>query len=354
MGALVNMLFPWTEELGIDLGTANTHVCVKGAGVVVREATAVAYQPSRRRPVALGTDAKRMLERQVPDIDVIRPIRRGAVAEFDPAVDLLRHCLRTALGRRTLFSPAVVAAAPLGATSVERKALTTSLRSAGAGQAHVVPKALAAGVGARLPVGAPESTLIVDVGAGATDIGVVSLGTVTAGTTLRYGGDDIDDVVVRAIKRSQGVLVDPVSAEEVKIRVGSVHPDLGHGTVKVNGAQANGQGSEPLAIVLQGAPELLLKAVLPIVNEIGWLVQELPPKQRMEVEQRGVVLTGGCALLRGFPELISHRLGLPAIVAKDPLSCTILGIESILADLSALTMEGRRFSLKAGRTNGSA
>ncbi|MBM3497927.1 MAG: rod shape-determining protein [Armatimonadetes bacterium] len=340
------MLFPWTEEIGIDLGTANTHVCVKSGGVVVRESTAVAFQAARRRPICYGTEARRMMERQVPGVDVVRPLRHGAVADFDAAVDLLRHFMRQALGRRPLlFSPAVVVAAPLDASAVQRNALTHSLRAAGAGHTDVVPKALAAAIGARLPVAGVESRVIVDVGAGATDIGVISMGAVTAGCTLRYGGDDIDQALVRAIRRSQGVRVDPVSAEEVKIRVGSVHPDLGQDRVTLNGTSTNGNGgSEPTSIVVQGASELLLKAVLPIVGEIAWVLEDLPPKQRAEVEESGVTLTGGCALLRGFPELITHHLGIPATVAKDPLSCTILGLESITADLSALTLEGRRFA----------
>jgi rod shape-determining protein MreB len=346
------MLLPWTEQLGIDLGTANTHLCVKGAGVVVRESTAVAFHETRRRPVCYGTDAKRMLERQVPGVEVVRPVRRGVVAEFDAAVELVRHFLRQALGRRLLLNPALVVAAPLNATSVERRALTTSLRSAGGGHVFVVPKVLAAAVGAQVPVGSADCQMVVDVGAGATDIGAISMGAVISGTTLRYGGDDIDDGLIRAIKRSQGIRVDQPSAEEVKIRVGSVHPELGQDTVRLSGLPANGNGPEPLAVVIQGAPELLLKAVLPIINDIAWVVDELPPRQRAEVEQTGLVLTGGCALLRGFPDLITHRLGLPARIAKDPLSCTILGIEAILGDLNALSLEGRRFSLTAGRSNG--
>ncbi|MGQ9730911.1 MAG: rod shape-determining protein [Candidatus Zipacnadales bacterium] len=349
------MLFPWTEEIGIDLGSANTHLCVKGAGVVVRESTAVAFQDSRRRPLCYGTEAKRMLERQVPGIEVVRPVRQGAVADFDATVELLRHWIRAALGRRTLFSPTVVVSAPLQSTSVQRNALITSIRAAGAGQTYVVPKVLAAAIGARLPVSGVESHLIVDVGAGATDIGVVSMGTITAGATLRYGGDDVDQAILRAIKRSQGVRVDLSSAEEVKIRVGSVHPALGQDNVAVNGTTTNGNGgSGPSAIVLQGAPELLLRAVMPIVNEIAWVIDELPPKQRAEVEQNGITLTGGCALLRGFPELITHHLGIPTTVAKDPLSCTILGIESIIADLRALSMEGRRFAVGPARLNGTS
>jgi len=346
------MRLPWAEELGLDLGTANTHLVVKGHGVVVREATAVAFQEARRRPVAYGTEAKRMLERQVPGVEVVRPVRKGVVAEFDAAVDLIRHFLRQALGRRYLFSPVVVTAAPLRATSVERRALAQAIRSAGAGHAVIVPRALAAAVGAWVPAAGVDSQMVVDVGAGATDVGVISMGAVIAGSTLRYGGDDIDEVLIRAIKRAQGVRVDQPSAEEVKIRVGSVLPELAQDTVKVNNVQRNGNGSEPLAVVLQGAPELLLKAVLPITNEIGWVVDELPPRQRAEVEQSGIVLTGGCALLRGLPELVTHRLGLPCKVAKDPLSCTILGIESILGDLRALSLQGRRFSLTAPRTNG--
>jgi rod shape-determining protein MreB len=348
------MQLPWAEEIAIDLGTANTHVYVKAAGVLVRESTAVAYQEARRRPVCFGTDAKRLLERQVPGVEVVRPVRRGVIASFDAAVELVRHFLRQALGRRFLFSPTVVAAVPLQASSVERRALTTCLRSAGSGHTIIVPKVLAAAVGARVPAAGVDSQVVVDVGAGATDIGVISMGTVTSGTTLRYGGDDIDEALIRAIKRSQNVRVDQPSAEEVKIRVGSVHPDLGQDIVKVTPPTTNGNGSEPLAIVLQGAPELLLKAVLPIINEIGWIIDELPPRQRAEVEQSGVVLTGGCALLRGFPDLVTHRLGVPATVAKDPLSCTILGLESILGDLRALTLGGRRFSLTAPRANGAS
>jgi rod shape-determining protein MreB len=255
IGALVNMRLhlPWTEAIGIDLGTANTHVCVKGAGVVVRESTAVAFQHARRRPICYGTEARRMLERQVAGIEVARPVRQGAVADFDATVDLLRYALRAALGRRPiLFSPTVVVSAPYGTTGVQRNALTTGLRSAGAGHADVVPKVLAAAIGARLPVSGVESHLLVDIGAGATDIGVISMGTVTVGTTLRYGGDDIDQVIVRAIRRSQGVRVDLASAEEAKIRVGSVHPDLGQDKVTVNGVSPNGNGGpEPLAITLQ-------------------------------------------------------------------------------------------------------
>lgn len=354
VGALVTMRFPWTDEIGIDLGTANTHVCVKGAGVVVRESTAVAFQAGRRRPICYGTEARRLMERQVPGVEVVRPVRAGAIADFDAAVDLLRQFIRQALGRRPLlFSPAVVVSAPLGATSVQRNALTTGLRAAGAGQAYIVPKALAAAVGARLPVAGPESRLIVDIGAGTTDIGVISMGAVVAGTTLRYGGDDIDQAVVRAVRRTQGARLDPASAEEVKIRVGSVHPDLGQDKVTVNGATTNPNGGpEPTAVVVQGASELLLKAVMPIVDEVSWVLEELPPKQRMEIEQTGITLTGGCALLRGLPEMISHHLNIPATLAKDPLSCTILGIESIVADLRALTLDGRRFVVGGARANG--
>ena len=332
----------WGEEFAIDLGTANVHVCVRDAGIVVREASAIAYNQARRA-VAVGTEARRMAERGVPGVSVVRPLRGGTVANFDATVELLRHCIRAALGRRPILSPRVVVATPIEPTSVEYRALRDALRAAGAGKVYDVPRALAAAIGAAVPLDGPEARMVIDLGAGSTDIGILSLGAITAGTTLHYGGDDLDEAIRRRLRRAHGIAIGRTVAEEVKVQVGAVQPDLAQSTDKLRSLLGNGGGNGS-ALPQEEIPELLARALLPVVSEVRWLLEELPAKHRTEVRETGVVLTGGTALLGGIGPLFAERLELPVTVARDPLSCTVLGLESILSDLRALTLDGRRFS----------
>ncbi len=336
----------WGDELAIDLGTANVHVCVKDAGIVVRQSSMIAYNESRR-PVAVGTEARRMLERGVPGVIIVRPLQGGTVANFDATVELLRSCIRAALGRRPILSPRVVVATPIDPTSVEYRALRDALRAGGAGRIYHVPRPLAAAIGAAVPLDGAEARLVIDIGAGSTDIGVVSLGAITAGTTIRYGGDDLDEALVRRLKRVHQISIGRGTAEELKAQVGAVQPELAQNAERLKallGNEANPNGVTRLSAEL---PELLGRGLLPVLSEVRWIVEELPPKQRAEVKEQGAVLTGGVALLAGIGPFVAERLEMPVAVARDPLSCTILGLESILGDLRSLSLEGRRFSRAA-------
>lgn len=334
-------LFPWKEQLAIDLGTSHVHICVKGGGVVVREPTVIAFSAGRRRAVAYGTEAKQMLDREVSEVEVVRPVQGGVVADFDAAVALLRHLVHKALGHRPLVAPAVVAAEPTRVTQVERRALVTALRAAGAGQVLPVPKSLAAAVGAGIALDDTHSRLIVDMGAGATDVGVVSMGMAAAGASIHFGGDDLDEAIVRAFRRRHGAQIGPARAEEIKALAGAVAPEpAGEPLVLEELTPGNG----PDDTRLDGVPLLLAQAMRPVSAEIQWVLETLPDKQQEEIANSDGVLTGGCALLRGLDRLLSRELALSIRTATDPGSCTILGLEAMMNDLGSLTLDGRRFA----------
>jgi len=319
--------------------------------VVVRQPSVIAFADSRRKPAAVGDEAKLMLERDVPGVDVIRPMAGGVLADFDAGVELLRHVIKTALGRRPLWRTTIVASSTSHATEVEKRALHDALREAGGGQVYLVPKSLAAGIGSGLLVDDAAGRMVVDIGAGTTEIGIISMGAVIGGTSLHYAGDDFDEAIRRAVKRKENVHIGTTTAEELKIQVGTVNPELAPDAAKIQGtwAGSNGHGSQ---LVVTDIPEILARAVGPIVGEIRWIIEELPPERRAEVIQEGIVLTGGCALLRGLAELMESKIGVPVVVAKDPRSCTILGLEAILEDLRRLSLHGQRYTRLTG--NGSS
>lgn len=332
---------PWQQQLAIDVGTATVHVSVKGGGVVVREPNVIAFGGPKRRPVAYGAAAKQMLDREVSDVQVVRPVQGGVVADFDACAALLRHLIHEALGHRPLLAPTVVTAEPTRATQVERRALVTVLRAAGAGQVIVVPRALAAAVGAGLPMDEAHCRLIIDMGAGATDIGVLSAGMIAEGASLHFGGDDLDEAIVRYVKRRHQQRIGRATAEDIKILAGATPGDPEHDQLRIedpSGAPNNG------GLRLEGIPELMAAALRPVASEAQWILETLPDRQVEELAAAEAVMTGGCALMRGASELLSRELALDIRPATDPMSCTILGLEAILNDLDALTLDGRRFS----------
>lgn len=336
------MNLPWADELAIDVGTATLHISVKDHGVVVREPSLVAFGDSDRRPVAYGLEARRMLERGVQGVRVVQPVRQGVIADFDATVLLLRHFMHRALGRRPMLNPVVVTARATAATPVEHRALHDALRAAGAGKVLTVQKTLAAALGAGVPLDTVETHLVVDLGAGATDAGTVSMGLLSAGISPPLAGDYLDRALVRHFRRTQGVRVSRATAEEIKCQVGAVYAELVNGNL--GEYSATGEDLQVFDLNLDEVPEVISQALLPVYDELLWLVEQLPPKARAEIGANGVILTGGTALLRGLSDHIAEALGIPARVATDPLSSTILGLQSILNDMRALSLDGRRFS----------
>lgn len=338
------MNLPWADELAIDIGTASLHISVKDGGVVVREPAVVAYGESRRHPLAFGLEARRMHERAVEGVRVVQPIRDGVVADFDAAVALLKHFIHKALGRRPMLNPVVVTACPTACTPVEQRALQDAVRVAGGGRILMIQKALAAAIGAGLPLDSIETSLLVDMGAGATDIGALSMGLLSAGGSPRLAGDRIDRAIVRHVKRTQGIKISSTTAEEMKIQVGAVDPLLSGNS---NGFSTSTDELQAYDVDMDEIPAVVADALIPIYDEIAWLIEQLPPKARAEIGANGITLTGGTARLKGLSEQMASWLGVPVTVATDPMSCTILGLQSIVNDMGALSLEGRRFSYAA-------
>ena len=334
-------LLPWKQKLAVDVGTATCHVSVQDAGLLVREPMVIAFDIERRRPIAYGSEAKQMLDREVSDVDVIQPIVDGVVADFDAAVTLLRYFIHKALGHRPLLAPTVVTGEPTGATQVERRALMNALKSAGSGEVIPVPRALAASIGAGLPMDQAECRLVVDMGAGATDIGIISMGMIAASAALRFGGDDLDEAIRRFVQRRYRIGIGRARAEDIKIMAGALSAEMISEHVRLSDLEENGNNDQQK---LEGIAELMREQLLPVASEVLWVLDSLPERQLDEITQVESVLTGGCAQLRGITELLSEKLALKMVAAPDPMSCTILGLEAILNDLEALSLDGRRFS----------
>ncbi len=334
-------LLPWKRRLAIDVGTATCHISVQGAGLVVREPTVIAFETERRRPIAYGSEAKQMLDREVSDVEVVRPLTGGVVADFDAAVILLRHLIHKALGHRPLIAPTVVTGEPTRATQVERRALMNALKAAGAGEVITVPRALAGAIGAGVPMDQPQCRLIVDMGAGATDIGVVSMGMVAAGESLHFGGDDLDEAIRRYARRRYRIGIGSARAEDIKIMAGALTQEMVGEQVRLSDLQ---DGDNNGGQKLEGIVELMRASLKPVAAEVLWILDSLPERQLDEITQVDSILTGGCAQLRGITDLLSEELALHFTPAPDPMSCTILGLEAILNDLEALSLDGRRFT----------
>lgn len=336
-------LLPWKQKLAIDVGTATCHISVQGAGLLVREPMVIAFETERRRPIAFGAEAKQMLDREVSDVEVVRPLASGVVGDFDAAVTLLRHFIHQALGHRPLLAPTVVTGEPTSSTQVERRALINALKSAGAGEVIPVPRALAAAIGAGLPMDQPECRLVVDMGAGSTDIGIISMGMIAAGQALRFGGDDLDEAIRRHVQRRYRVSIGRARAEDIKIMAGALSPEMVSEQVRLSDLDENdnnGNGQQKL----EGIAELMAESLMPTASEVLWVLDSLPERQLDEIVQVESVLAGGCAQLRGITDLLSDELALKMSAAPDPMSCTILGLEAIVNDLEALSLDGRRFT----------
>jgi len=338
-------ILPWTEQLAIDLGSAWVHIVAKGEGVVLREPSFVAFEDRRHKPVAVGVEARRLWERGVDELEIVRPVQGGVVADFDAAVAMLRQFIRRALGHRPLLSPLVVVATPAGATQVEERALHNALIAAGAGHIVNVQRPLAVGLGSGLPMQSDDSYLLVDIGAGCTDVGVFHHGLVTSIRSFRFGGDDLDEAIIRTVKRQRGIRIGYPGAESLKREAGSVETALHNGPVHVDDVVMveNEQHVESYEIEVDEVPQILTKAFAQLISELNWLIEELPRAQKQQVAGGGIVLSGGTALLEGLDQLLGSSLHLPCIVATDPISCTILGLEAVLSDIEALSLGGQRF-----------
>ncbi len=326
----------FSNDIGIDLGTANTLVYVKGKGIVLREPSVVAIDKNRRKVLAVGSEAKLMLGRTPSSISAVRPMRNGVIADFEVTQEMIKYFIRKVHNRRSLLHPRIVIGIPSGITEVEKRAVQESAEQAGAREVALIEEPMAAAIGSDLPVSEPHASMICDIGGGTTEVAVISLGGMVVAKSLDVAGDEMDDCIVQYFRRKHNLVVGETTAEEVKIQIGSVFPLKEEKTIEVKGRdQAKGL-PKTILVTSEEIRQALMEPVQLIVDIIKQVLEETPPELSSDLVDRGMVLAGGGSLLRGFPELIRQETELPVHRAADPLSCVALGCGKYLEELDKI------------------
>ncbi|OGR72440.1 MAG: rod shape-determining protein, partial [Elusimicrobia bacterium GWD2_63_28] len=294
----------FSNDIGIDLGTANTLVYVKGKGIVLREPSVVAIDKNRRKVLAVGSEAKLMLGRTPSSIIAVRPLRNGVIADFELTQELIKYFIRKVHNRRSLLHPRIVIGIPSGITEVEKRAVQESAEQAGAREVALIEEPMAAAIGSDLPVSEPHASMICDIGGGTTEVAVISLGGMVVAKSLDVAGDEMDDCIVQYFRRKHNLVIGETTAEEVKIQIGSVFPLKEEKTIEVKGRdQAKGL-PKTILVTSEEIRQALMEPVQLIVDVIKQVLEATPPELSSDLVDRGMVLAGGGSLLRGFPELI--------------------------------------------------
>jgi rod shape-determining protein MreB and related proteins len=326
----------FSNDIGIDLGTANTLVYVKGKGIVLREPSVVAIDKSRRKVLAVGAEAKLMLGRTPSNITAVRPLRNGVIADFEVTQEMIKYFIRKVHNRRSLLHPRIVIGIPSGITEVEKRAVQESAEQAGAREVALIEEPMAAAIGSDLPVSEPHGSMICDIGGGTTEVAVISLGGMVVAKSLDVAGDEMDDCIIQFFRRKHNLVIGETTAEDVKIQIGSVFPLKEEKTIEVKGRdQAKGL-PKTILVTSEEIRQALMEPVQLIVDVIKQVLEETPPELSSDLVDRGMVLAGGGSLLRGFPELIRQETELPVHRAADPLSCVALGCGKYLEELDKI------------------
>ncbi len=326
----------FNQAIGIDLGTANTLVFLKDRGVVLREPSVVAIRSSTRKPIAVGNEAKMMLGRTPGDIEALRPMKDGVIADFEISEHMLRYFIGKVARRSFFTNLTVVVAVPYGITAVEKRAVQDSAYRAGADDVITIPEPIASAIGAGLPIEEPAASMIVDIGGGTTEVAVLSLGGIAkdAARSIRVGGDEFDSSIIKYIKNSYNLIIGERTAEELKIKIGSAYPLEQELTYEIRGRDAVSGMPREMHVSSQEIREAMRDNITQIIETIKGSLERLSPALSGDLYQRGIVLAGGGALIRKIDRAISEATGVPVIVADDPLCCVVNGTGKILANSS--------------------
>jgi rod shape-determining protein MreB len=319
----------FTTDMAIDLGTANTLVYVKGRGIILNEPSVVAYQikDGQKRVLAVGEDAKMMLGRTPGSIEAIRPMREGVIADFDVAEEMIKHFIRKVHRRTTFFKPKIIVCVPHGATPVEKRAIRQSVISAGASRAGLIAEPIAAAIGAGMPITEPTGNMVVDVGGGTTEVAVLSLGDIVYALSVRVGGDRMDEAIISYLRRQHNILIGDATAERIKTTIGTARmPDDGRGAVlEIRGRDLMNGVPREIEISQAQVAEALAEPVQAICEAVMNALEATPPDLAADIVDRGVMLTGGGALLGELDLALRERTGLGVTVADEALNCVALG-----------------------------
>jgi len=325
----------FSNDIGIDLGTANTLVYVKDQGIVLREPSVVAVRSGTSQVLAVGDEAKRMLGRTPGNIVAVRPLKDGVIADFEMTESMLRHFI-TKVHNRKWVRPRVVIAVPSGITEVEKRAVKESAAHAGAREVYLIEEPMAAAIGVGLPVQDAAGNMIIDIGGGTTEVALISLSGIVFSRSVRVAGDELDEAIAGYMKRAYNLMIGERTAEEIKIKIGSAYPVEKETSMEVKGRDLVAGLPKTLTITSQEVREALLEPISTIVESVRVTLERCPPELSADLVDRGLVLAGGGALLRGLDKLLQEETGLPVHVAEDPLSAVAEGTGRALSELKFL------------------
>lgn len=337
---LSDLLGVFSADMAIDLGTANTLVYVKGRGIVLNEPSVVAIvdRGGKKQVLAVGEEAKLMLGRTPGNIQAIRPMRDGVIADFEIAEEMIKHFIRKVHNRRSFVNPQVIICVPSGSTAVERRAIQESALSAGARRVYLIEEPMAAAIGAGLPVTEPTGSMVVDIGGGTTEVAVLSLGGIVYARSVRVGGDKMDEAIIAYIRRQFNLLVGEASAERIKKEIGSAAtPEKGDGaSIQIKGRDLMNGVPKEITITQRQIAESLADPVGAIVEAVKVALEATPPELAADIVDKGIVMTGGGALLQNLDVVLREATGLPVTVAEDALSCVALGTGKALEHIKTM------------------
>ena len=326
----------FSNDIGIDLGTANSLVYVKDRGIVLREPSVVAIQTGTNRVLAVGNEAKRMLGRTPGNITAIRPMKDGVIADFEITEAMLRYFIRKVQSNRIMVRPRIIISVPSGITEVEKRAVKDSATHAGAREVYLIEEPMAAAIGVGLPVQEPAGNMIVDIGGGTTEVALISLAGIVSCRSVRVGGDEMDEAIIQYMKRVYNLMIGERTAEQIKISIGSAYPLPEESSMEVKGRDLVAGLPKTLTLTTEEVREAMHEPISTIVEAIRFTLERSLPELSADLVDRGLVLAGGGALLRGIDKLIAEQTGLPVHVADDPLSAVAEGTGMVLHELKFL------------------
>lgn len=312
-------------EVGIDLGTASILVYIRGKGVVLKEPSVVAFDRDMNKIKAIGEEARLMLGRTPGNIVAVRPLRQGVIADFTVTEKMIEHFIRKAVGKKTFRKPKIAVCIPSGATEVEKKAVEDATFQAGAREVFIIEEPIAAAIGAGIDIAKPCGNMIIDIGGGTTDIAVISLGGTVVSTSIKIAGDDFDEAIVRFMRKKHNLLIGERTAEDIKIKVGSCYPRPEVESIDVRGRNLVTGLPKTVTVTSEETEEALRETTSQIVEAVHSVLERTPPELTADIAERGIVLTGGGALLRGLEELLESKTGINTMTAEDPMKCVAIG-----------------------------
>jgi len=333
----------FSSDMGIDLGTANTLVYIKGEGIVLAEPSVVAVEKSTGNVIAVGIEAKRMLGKVPGSIAAIRPMRDGVIADFETVEKMIRYFINKVHNKKTLVKPRIAIGIPTGITEVERRAVRESCEQAGARTIFLLEQSRAAAIGAGMPINEPNGNMIVEIGGGTTEIAVLSLGSMVKSASIRVGGDELDEAIVKSMLKTHNLYIGERTAEEIKINIGNAFKGDISKTMDIKGRDSVSGLPKTLTINSAEVKDSINDILVEIVEAIKSVLNQIPPEISADIVERGIVMSGGTSLLHGFTDLVAEETGVPVILAENPLTCVAIGCGKFIEETKNLK-NYRRYS----------